>query len=191
MAPAQAAHASCHPKRCRTNWGTAVLAIGRGLLPSAALQAEARCRALCVGSWTAPELLQASQAPRWVRPLSGGSGGGALRGGGATGSGALTSSTACGMNLAVGDSVLLCAGCLLCGDGARLGGARCAGGSLGIALTGGVWSGSARGRWSAGCPNDGAEVEAELEETAVCKGRERVGVADGDLLRRGDGVRRG
>ena len=31
------------------------------------------------------------------------------------------------------------------------------------------------------------EVEAELDETAVCKGRERVGVADGDLLRRGDG----
>ena len=118
---------------------------------------------------------------------SGGSGGGALRGGGATGSGVLASSTACGMNLAVGDSVLLDAACLLCGDGARLGGARCAGGSLGMALTGGVCSGAACGCGSDGCPNDGAEVEAELDETAVCKGRDRVGVADGDLLRRGDG----
>ena len=108
-------------------------------------------------------------------------------GGGATGSGVLTSSTACGMNLAVGDSVLLDAGCLLCGDGARLGGARCAGGSLGMALTGGSCSGAACGCGFTGCPNDGAEVEVELEEAAVCNGRDRVGVADGDLLRLGEG----
>ena len=118
---------------------------------------------------------------------SGGRGGGALRGSAAAGSGAITSSTACGINLAVGDSSRLGAGCLLCGDGARFGAARCAGGSLGMAFTGSACVGAVRGGTSDGCPKDGAEVEVELDEAAVCNGRDRVGVADDDRFRRGDG----
>ena len=40
---------------------------------------------------------------------------------------------------------------------------------------------------SDGCPNDGAEPEVELDEAAVCNGRDNVGVADGARSRRGDG----
>ena len=113
--------------------------------------------------------------------------GGALRGIAAAGSGATTSSMACSMNLAVGDSSRRRTGCLLCGDDARFGAARCAGGSLGMAFTGGACAGAVCGCCSDGCPKDGAEVEVELDEAAVCNGRDNVGVADGDRFRRGDG----
>ena len=94
---------------------------------------------------------------------------------------------ACGINLAVGDSARCRAGCLLCGDGARFGAPRCAGRSLGMAFIGGACTRAALDCCSAGCPNDGAEPEVELDEVVVCNGRDSVGVADGARSRRGDG----
>ena len=88
----------------------------------------------------------AAAATGWMSSSeSGGRGGGALRGGGDAASGAAMSSVACGINLAVGDSARCLTGCLLCGDGARFGAARCAGGSLGMAFTGGACIGAALG----------------------------------------------
>ena len=61
--------------------------------------------------------------------------------------------------------------------------ARCDGGPFGIALVaGGCWFAGAR-------PNDGADVEAELDEAAVCIGLANVGAVEGVLARRGDGKR--
>ena len=154
VVPVQVARARCHPKRCALCVGswTGVTSSTMGPARWFEKSFQGSCSSCCSGGGgaLASEAVagvcaalakQAGGAFRGVAvgPVvgrlssseSGGSGGGALRGGGATGSGAPTSSTACGMNLAVGDSVLLDAGCLLCGDGARLGGARCAGGSLG------------------------------------------------------------
>ena len=96
----------------------------------------------------------------------------------AHGGAAAVSVVACGVNRAVGDSAHGLAGCLLWGDAALRRLAR-------------------RSRWwlcrcfllLVGRPNDGADVMVELDDDAVCIGLANVGVADGVLVRLGDGRR--